>query len=192
MRRHVAPSALTPSRVYVAPVALLIPASLIGWVTGFLLLEDRDEGTLLAIDVTPVGKSGFLAYRSGVTALVAFAITLFAWPLVIPDATAGMAFFIAALTAAYAVAAAVVLPAIARNKVEGLALTKLTNFAIVFPLVAFVPSPLRYIAGIVPTYWIGELLAPGSLSLVIAAPLAVASSVAAIAAAFALLGRRAG
>ncbi len=36
---------------------------LIGWVTGFLLLEDRDDGPLLAVDVTPIGKCGFLAYR---------------------------------------------------------------------------------------------------------------------------------
>ena len=43
------------SRFFV-PVALMIPATLVGWVTGFLLLEDRDEGTLLALDVTPVGN----------------------------------------------------------------------------------------------------------------------------------------
>jgi hypothetical protein len=57
------------------------------------------------------------------------------------------------------VLAAVILPAIAQNKVEGLALTKLTNIAVIIPLIAIVPSPWRFLASLVPTYWIGELLA---------------------------------
>jgi hypothetical protein len=35
------------------------------------MLEDRDDGALLALDVTPPGKAGFLAYRVTVTAGVA-------------------------------------------------------------------------------------------------------------------------
>jgi hypothetical protein len=143
---------------YLLPLALLIPAALIGWVTGFLLLEDRDEGTLLALDTTPVGKAGFLSYRLGITALAALLATLFAWPLVIPDAGAVKALLIAVLVAANAVLFAVVLPALARNKVEGLALTKLTNLLSLVPLLAAVPSPFRYLGGIVPAYWFGEIL----------------------------------
>jgi hypothetical protein len=177
---------------YVVPVALLIPAALIGWVTGFLLLEDRDEGTLLAIDVTPVGKSGFLAYRVGITALVAFAVTLYAWPLILPALNAGMVFLIGVLVAADAIASAVVLPAVARNKVEGLALTKLTNLLSVVPLLAFLPSPFRYLAGIVPTYWIGELLASSPLPFALVAGFAVLVHCVAVLLLFRVLRRRAG
>ncbi len=144
---------------YVAPVALLVPAFLIGWVTGFLLLEDRDDGPLLAIDVTPVGKGGFFAYRATVTALVTAAVTLLGLRLVVPDAGAGEALLILLLVPAEAVIAAVILPAVARNKVEGLALTKLTNLASVVPLLAILPSPWRLLGGVVPSYWIGEMLA---------------------------------
>ena len=56
-------------------VASVPPATSTGWVTGFLLLEDRDDGPLLAIDVTPIGKLGFIIYRVLVTALVTAAIT---------------------------------------------------------------------------------------------------------------------
>ena len=69
------------SSAYLVPVVLVLPALLIGWVTGFLMLEDRDDGALLALDVTPPGKAGFLAYRVTVTAGVAAALTLFATPL---------------------------------------------------------------------------------------------------------------
>lgn len=144
---------------YVAPVALLIPAFLIGWVTGFLLLEDRDDGPLLALDVTPIGKSGFFAYRATVTALVTAAVTLLGLRLVVPDAGMAESVLILLLVPAEAVLAAVILPAVARNKVEGLALTKLTNIASVVPLIAILPSPWRFLGGVVPSYWVGELLA---------------------------------
>ena len=148
---------------YVAPVALLIPAFLIGWVTGFLLLEDRDDGPLLAVDVTPVGKVGFLWYRVTATAAVVLVLTLGASITVTPQLGAGRRLAAAVMVAAAAVLAAIILPAVARNKVEGLALTKLTNLASIVPLLAMVPSPWRYAAGIIPTYWLGELLAPPEL-----------------------------
>lgn len=143
---------------YLVPVCLLLPAVLLGWVTGFLLLEDRDEGTLLAIDVTPLGKSGFLVYRTSVTALLAVALTLYAWPLVMPAQDAVTALFIALLVGLSAIGFAVVLPAIARNKVEGLAVTKLANLLTVAPLLAAIPSPWRYLASPLPPFWLGELL----------------------------------
>jgi len=180
---------------YVAPIVLVLPAMLVGWVTGFLLLEDRDDGPLLAVDVTPVGKGGFLAYRIIATILVTAAITLYAAPLVVPQAGWGTAALLALLIGAEAALAAVVLPAIARNKVEGLALTKLTNLASIVPLIAVVPSPWRYLAGVVPSYWIGELLQLSGMSylpLPAVAALAIAAHLGAAAALFWLLGRTRG
>jgi hypothetical protein len=180
---------------FVTPFVLLMPAVLVGWVTGFLLLEDRDEGTLLALDVTPVGKRGFLLYRVSITALLAIALTLYAWPLALPEADTPVVVGLCALVAASAIGFWVALPAIARNKVEGLALTKLTNLLAVVPLLAAIPSPLRYAAGIVPTYWLGELL---GLSPVAPAPhwlavaLGLATSLAVILVLLRFLDRRAG
>lgn len=143
---------------YVAPVALVLPAFLIGWVTGFLLLEDRDEGMLGALDITPIGKAGFLAYRATVTALVTFALTFVACLMIVPELSLALRILIAVLVAAEAVISATILPAFARNKVEGLALTKLVNIAAVTVLLAAIPSPLRFLGGIIPTFWVGELL----------------------------------
>lgn len=143
---------------FLLPVVISMPAFLIGWVTGFLFLEDRDDGPLLALDVTPVGKSGFIAYRVGVTMVLAASLTLVAVWVFVPDAGWLVTLALAVFVALEAVAAALVLPALARNKVEGLALTKLTNIASIFGLIAIFASPLRYLGGFVPTYWIGEIL----------------------------------
>jgi len=180
---------------YVAPVALVLPAFLVGWVTGFLMLEDRDDGALLAIDVTPVGKVGFLAYRLTITMAFAALITVVAARLIVADAGWPMALLFAALVAIEAACAAFVLPAIASNKVEGLAVTKVLNVAALVPLVAIVPAPWRYVGGIVPTYWVGELLGLSSASYLPVGAivvLALASHAAAAMLLAALFARRSG
>lgn len=174
---------------YVVPVVLVLPATLIGWVTGFLLLEDRDDSVLLAVDVTPLGKMGFLTYRAAVTALLAALVTGVALPLVLPAIDVATALVVVLWVAAEAVLASAILPAIARNKVEGLALTKLTNITAVVPLVAFLPWPWRFVAAPIPTFWIGEVLNASSL------PVAVVGTVIhalAIAGTFLLVSRKIG
>lgn len=179
---------------YVALSVLVLPAALIGWVTGFLLLEDRDDGVLLAVDVTPVGKSGFLLYRVTVTAMIAAAITAIAIPLVVPQTGAGAKLLLILAVAVEAVLAAVILPAVARNKVEGLALTKLTNIAVIVPLIAIIPSPWRLVAGLIPTYWIGELVlgTEPALSIWLILPAILITHTAWAALLFRLLARRVG
>jgi hypothetical protein len=177
------------------PVALLLPAFLVGWVAGFLLLEDRDDGPLLAVDVTPIGKEGFLAYRLVVCAGIAAAVTVLALALLLPDAALWLKLVTLITVSVDAALGAAALLAIARNKVEGLALTKLTNIAAIVPLAAVIPSPLRLTAGIVPTYWLGELLGlAGSSALPpwLALALLVATHAAAAMLVLTLLRRRAG
>lgn len=180
---------------YVAPVAICQPAFIIGWITGFLFLEDRDDGPLLAIDVTPSGKSGFMAYRIAMTTVLAAAITLIGVPIMLPQAGWLLSGLLAALVAMQAIASALVLPALARNKVEGLAITKLTNIASIAPLLAIIPSPLRYLGGFIPTFWVGELVGLSGtiyLPLAVIVLLAVGVHLAAAAFFYRLSDRRAG
>lgn len=157
------------------PMALVLPAMLVAWMVGFLLLEDRDDGALLAIAVTPVGRPAFLAWRSALAALLAALFCVYGCALVAPGLPLPLVGILAALIGAEAVAAAVILPALARNKVEGLALTKLTNLAALAPFLALLPAPWRYLGGIIPSYWIGELLlVPAGEALPLAASVGLA------------------
>lgn len=143
---------------YLNLIVFTLPAFLIGWVTGFLLLEDRDDGTLLALDITPMGKSGFFAYRATITAIITALVTSLCIILLAPQTPLLISATLVVLITIDAVCVAFILPAIARNKVEGLALTKIVNIGAILPLLVLMPSPLRYIGAIIPTYWIGELL----------------------------------
>ncbi len=148
--------------VYVSSFVLLLTAVLMGWMTGMLLLEDRDDGPLLALEVTPIGKNGFLLYRTGITALFAFLASLVIGKLLL-NQHFGLQLFLAVLIALEAVIITFALLAMANNKVEGLALSKVLNIAALIPLMALVPSGLRYLAAWIPSYWIGELLYGDSL-----------------------------
>ncbi len=143
---------------YLAPIVLGLPAALIGWVTGFLILEDRDDGPLLALDITPLGKAGFTLHRATVTFAITFLITLISAPQILPGVGIVTFLALAVFVGLQAVILAFAIPALARNKVEGLAVTKILNTAVIIPLLALLPSPLRYLAGFVPNFWLGELL----------------------------------
>lgn len=148
--------------VYVSSFVLLLTAVLMGWMTGMLLLEDRDDGPLLALEVTPIGKNGFLLYRTGITALFAFLASLVIGRLLLSQHF-GLQLFLAVLVALEAVIITFALLAMANNKVEGLALSKVLNIAALIPLMVLIPSGLRYLAAWVPSYWVGELLYGDSL-----------------------------
>jgi fluoroquinolone transport system permease protein len=180
---------------YFVPFALLLPGFLIGWVTGFLLIEDRDDGPLLALDVTPVGKEGFLTYRLAVSGALVAVITAIALQLLPVSATIWLKLLVLVTIPLDAALSAIVLLALSRNKVEGLALTKLINLAAFIPFAAVIPSPFRLAAGIVPTYWLGELLGlAGSSALPpwLALAFLVATHAAAAMLVLTLLRRRAG
>lgn len=144
---------------YIAPMALILPASLVGWVAGFLLLEDRDDHTLLAIETTSVGKAGFMAYRLAIACTLGGILALIGVIQIYPNYPVGIQFFAATLVALETAIVALILLALAGNKVEGLALSKLLNLLMLFPLIAAIPSAWRLLGGVLPSYWIGEIFA---------------------------------
>lgn len=147
--------ALSPYYPLVLSFLVLLVPQFLGLVLGFLLLDQRDDRTLAALQVTPLSPQRVLAYRlaapmavSVVTTLVVFLLagTLpFSLPAVIGGALAG---------ALFAPCYALVLASFARNKIEGFAIAKGAGFLTMPPIVAwFVPQPWEFLFGIVPTYW---------------------------------------
>ncbi len=133
---------------------LLVP-QLIGYMAGFLLLDERDDGTLTALRVTPLPLAGYLLQKLLLPVLLsALAVYIFVpvvdlvtvsyWPL-LPIAG------VAALTAPIF---ALLLAAFASNKVQGLAVMKGLSLLLVSPIAAyFVPSPWQWLFGFSPTFW---------------------------------------
>jgi fluoroquinolone transport system permease protein len=135
--------------------ALLIMPALTGTVVGFMLLDERDSGTLRALQVTPLSMGNYLLYRAGFQVVLCVAgsyiITLLMGVIAVPWVELLPLALLAALEAPLF---AMLFASLATNKVQGVAVMKGLSLLMVLPFVAwFVPEPWQWLFGIVPTYW---------------------------------------
>jgi fluoroquinolone transport system permease protein len=134
---------------------LLITPTICGLVVGFLLLDQRDDRTLAALQVTPLPPRAYLAYRLATPLLLSFVMTGLAFPLAGLAAAGIVAVLLAALAAApLAPLVALGLATFAENKIQGLALLKGCSVLMIVPIAAiFVPLPWQWALGVAPTFW---------------------------------------
>ncbi len=132
-----------------------------GGLVGFMVLDERDDGTLTALRVTPISWSGYASYRISVAVLLSFAYTLGCVSLtgLMPVALLPNLVPAALLTGLFSPVIALLLVTLANNKVEGLALSKAFGIFILGPLVAYFTGPgWQLLFGILPTYWPSKAL----------------------------------
>jgi fluoroquinolone transport system permease protein len=128
---------------------------LAGMVVGFLLLDQRDDQTLTALQVTPLTANGYLVYRIAMPMLFSVLTTLLVFPIIGLMPVAPLPLVLMALGAALlAPIYALFLASFAENKVQGFALMKGAGVVMLPPTIAyFVHSPWQLAFGLVPTYW---------------------------------------
>lgn len=133
---------------------------LAGSVVGFLLLDQRDDRTLLALRVTPIPLGAYLTYRLAAPTVVAIGATLAAIAVAGGLGLSPGAALLAALAAApLAPVAALALAAFARNKVQGLALMKAASVLLMAPLAALFLPPLWHVPlQLLPTYQVARTI----------------------------------
>jgi fluoroquinolone transport system permease protein len=146
---------LAPYHPLIAGSYALVAPSGVGFVGGFLLLDQRDDRILDAIRVTPVSVNTLLVYRLGAPLIIGGLITIVGYPLIGFVPLASITLIVAtALSACVGPMLALLLTGFADNKVTGFALTKLFSAVANFALVAwFLPMPWQVAAGVVPSYW---------------------------------------
>ncbi len=126
-----------------------------GTLVGFLLLDEKDDQTLVALQVTPLSLPRYFAYRIIIPALLAFVMLFVIFPLSGLSALSLVHIALIGIVAApLAPLFALYLAAFAQNKVQGFALVKLSGIVLMLPVIAFfVQSPWKPAFGIIPTYW---------------------------------------
>lgn len=146
---------LEPYYALIASFMVLISPMLVGVVIGFLLLDQRDDGTLAALQVTPLSLNGFLVYRVTAPIFVGVALTLLVIPLTGLVEMHPLALLVVALgVAPFGPLYALFLAGFANNKVQGFALMKAAGILSWPPIIAyFLPIVWQWVMGIVPTYW---------------------------------------
>jgi fluoroquinolone transport system permease protein len=130
-----------------------------GVVIGFLLLDERDEGSLIALQVTPLSLTNYLIYRLGLPVVLTMILVLISLPLAgIHTFSWDKLLLLAVVTAPLAPMLAIFLAAFANNKVQGFALMKGGGILFVLPFVAyFLADRWQWLFGLFPTYWAPKL-----------------------------------
>lgn len=138
---------------------LVISPLLFGSVSGLSILDDRDEGLITALSITPTGRAGYLYHKLIIPLLMGWVGTLIVIPaagLTMQIIKVPMQFLLLTfLSGSEAVLLGLFMAALADNKIQGLVFMKGLG-VLFFPgvLIYFFPSPLFYIASPLPMFWI--------------------------------------
>jgi len=126
-----------------------------GVVIGFLLLDEKDDNTLAALQVTPLPLNSYLLYRITIPILLTIGLMFVIFPLANLTPFDTRTILLSAIAAApMAPMLALALASLAQNKVQGFALMKLIGVVLFVPVLAyFAPAGWELAFGIFPTYW---------------------------------------
>ncbi len=130
-----------------------------GMVYGFILVDERDEGIITAISVTPAGKPGYLKTRLGIPIMLSFIfIILFVYLLQLQGSKSlPEIFLLSALIASQCLFILLVLGAFADNKIMGLAISKGFGILLLGPVLDYIlPGHLKWLGAFSPMFWTGR------------------------------------
>ncbi len=149
--------ALEPYLPLVQVVLLVIHTPVIfGALSGLLLLEDRDAGLLGPVAVTRATVATLVAYRLAASVLATALALGLSLPVAAVGHPAGVAGYVSTAVAAGAasVVPALLIAAVARNRVQGVAVMKVMSLPLYLPIAAwFAGAPARWLLAPVPTAW---------------------------------------
>ncbi len=141
--------------LFVSFFGLVTMAGLSGLVIGLLFLDERDEGSLAALQVTPLPMRSYLGYRMALPMIWGVMSVFIMVPLMgIAPFEPWVLLVIGLEASLLGPIFAVAFVSFAANKVQGLAFSKGLSVMLSGPFIAwFVPEPWQYLLGIFPSYW---------------------------------------
>lgn len=130
-----------------------------------VLLDERESGISRAYLVSPLGRQGYLASRIGLPTLLAvFYCVAIVQAFHLSPLGLGCVVLLSLCAGAVGLVVSLMLPALAQNRVEGMALSKLSGLVMLgLPAALLLPAPFKYIGAILPSFWMTELALGGSL-----------------------------
>lgn len=128
-----------------------------------VILEERDCGVAKYYVVTPLGKKGYLTARIILPGIVAYFYDLILIKLFsISEMKIPQMVSLSIGGCLLAIVTALIVLSFANNKMEGLALVKLSSIVILgIPISYFVTGPIKYLFGFLPSFWMAELCRTG-------------------------------
>jgi len=166
---------IIPLQLYYPLLFMLIVITIpmmFGFVTGFLIMDERDENLLTVLRVMPISRSAYLIYRMAFMSVLSFIyILLFPALTGLIDISLFNYLPIAVLLALFTPVMGLIANIVANNKVQAFAVFKMLGGVFFLPLFAFfINNDLKYIFGVIPNFWtfmaLDKLLNTGSQDVV--------------------------
>lgn len=144
---------------------MLLAPVLLTMSSAFLLLEESDEGISSYFQITPAGRQHYLIARIGIPALWGFFCSIIIGKVFyLSTLSFSVIIALSFVSALFGCTVAMMIVAFANNRVEGLAISKLTGITMIGIFIPwFVSDSWRWTVGILPTFWIGEIILGTSL-----------------------------
>ena len=134
---------------------LLITPHVFGAVIGFSILDDRDDGVLTSVAVTPLGIHRFLSFRLILLFIMSVVSTLYV--LLFSNLGilgTGDIIGLSLLASLAAPVSGLLINAVATNKIEGFAVMKGTGIILIFPIAGmFFDDAKELLFGFAPGFW---------------------------------------
>lgn len=145
---------------YILAFVLLVSTGMLGIVTGFMMLDDRDGNIVQLMSVTPLGRGGYLVNR---LLLASFASCIYCflscYGLSVVKLPLYTILFLSALSALYAAITGLLIYTGAKDKVNGLTFAKALNALVLFAFTDLFSLPwLTVISWFFPAYWIAAII----------------------------------
>ncbi len=140
---------------------ILVTAFVFGALTGFTLLDDKDDLVLMSLKITPISVKSYvvtklvLSFFFGIFATV---ILIFATNF-LPDAQLWEIALITIVSSLQAPGVALIVNSFASNKVEGFVVMKLSGMILILPVVAFFVLEWQEVFLIIaPGFWSARMI----------------------------------
>jgi fluoroquinolone transport system permease protein len=124
----------------------------------YVILGEIDDGISKYLAVTPIGKKGYLVSRIGIPAMIAFVISIIVHRIFgLTDLPLGVIIIIAFMMSLLGLMEALLVVAISSNKVEGMAMSKLSGFLLLgLPVPFFLTGNIQYLLFPLPSFWVAK------------------------------------
>jgi fluoroquinolone transport system permease protein len=145
---------------WVMSFVIILNAGMLGIVTGFMMLDDKDGNIAELMAVTPLGRSGYLLNRLSFASGLGMLYTFLAfYVLGIVSIDVFSVILLSLLLAVYSATIGLLLFSGAENKVKGLTFSKALNLLILFAFAdLFSLKWFTVIAWFFPPYWISQII----------------------------------
>jgi fluoroquinolone transport system permease protein len=157
---------ITPYFPYVLSFVLLMNSGMLGIVTGFMMLDERDGNISQLLEVTPLGRNGYLANRlifASILSIIYGFIGIAVFKL--PDLPFFSIVLLSILSAFYTAIIGLLIFSGAEDKVKGLTFAKGLNALVLFAFTDLFALPwLTFLSWFFPPYWVTMIIkTPDSL-----------------------------